>query len=450
VPVGEAAIYVGITSRRRAEGIALLSEFMDRFKLDVPIWKRRALPSLLPRPAIRSLDEAMAEISSHCHVLPAVRLPLVQAFGRVLRETVCAPGDLPPFDCSTRDGYAILVDDARKVFQVVDTIHAAAWKPRQIQPGETVRVATGAPLPCGGLRVVMQEDVERRDNHIRLLRNPASTNIRLRGEDVKAGEPLVTANTVLTAGALALLATAGCVHPLVSPRWRVSHFTTGDEIVPPDQAPGPGQIRDSNSMLVRGLLSMFACDLEQQHLPEDFDHAWARLDLDRLAAADVLVISGGASVGDKDFTRPLLERLGFKIIFSQVNVRPGKPLIFGVNGSRVAFGLPGNPLSHFVCFHFAVATALARLTGNQVPEFLHGRLTVRLDDPPCVRDTLWPARLEFSGGAIRLHPLPWVSSGDVTCLARANALIRKPANTSLLAAGTEVDFLPATAMLGGT
>jgi len=466
VPVGETAIYVGITARHRAEGFALLAEFMDRFKQEVPIWKRRALPARAmeaggqpgaPAPTgrqganqgARSLDEAMREIGSHCQPLPAVRLPLAQAFGRVLRETVGAATDLPPFDCSTRDGYAILADDEATEFQVVDTLPAAGWRPRQLQSGEAVRVATGAPLPCGGLRVVMQEDAERKDNHLRITRREAASNIRLRGEEVKAGQPLVRANTVVTAGAAALLATAGCAHPLVSPRLRISHFTMGDEVVSPDQSPAPGQIRDSNSTLVRGLLRRFPCDLEQEHLPEDFAGAWARLDLDRLAAADVVLVSGGASVGDKDFTRPLLERLGFDIVFSQVNIRPGRPLIFGVSGARVAFGLPGNPLAHYVCFHFAVATALARLTGDKVPEFLRGRLAERLDDPPCPRETLWPARLEFSGGVLRLQPLAWASSGDVTCFGRANALVRKPANGGPLEAGMEVDFLPATGMLCG-
>jgi len=464
VLVGETAIYVGIISRHRAEGFALLSEFMDRLKQDVPIWKRRALPALTaladhspdaPVPAvspathsaIRSLDEAISGIQIHSHPLVAVRLPLAQAFGRVLRETVCAPADLPPFDCSTRDGYAILAEDTARDFRVVDTIHAAGWTPRQLQSGEAVRVATGAPLPCAGLRVVMQENVERQDDRFRIVRPETAANLRLRGEDLKAGQTLVPADTLLHAGTLALLATAGCVQPLVSPRLRVCHFTTGNEIVPPDQTPAPGQIRDSNSMLMLGLLKRFPCDLEQNHLPEDFETAWARLDLNRIATADLLLISGGASVGDKDFTRPLLERLGFKIIFSQVNVRPGKPLIFGVNGSRVAFGLPGNPLAHFVCFHFGVATALARLSGGKPPAFLRGRLAARLENPPGPRETLWPARLEYSGGTLQLHPLAWASSGDVTCFGSASALLRLPANGGSLAAGSEVDFLPATAIM---
>jgi molybdopterin molybdotransferase len=240
----------------------------------------------------------------------------------------------------------------------------------------------------------------------------------------------------------------GCVEPLVSPRLRVRHFTTGDEIVSPEQRPKPGQIRDSNSILIRGLLRSFSCDLEQSHLPENLEAAWQRIDPAQLAAADVVLVSGGASVGEKDFTRALLERLGFEIIFNQVNVRPGKPLIFGVDGSRVAFGLPGNPLSHFVCFHFAVATALSRLEAGDAPTFLRGRLAAALDDPPCPRETLWPARLEWNSGAPGLHPLTWASSGDITCLAAANALARIPANCGVLDEGAAVDFLPAAARMG--
>jgi molybdopterin molybdotransferase len=470
IPVGATAIYVGVAGRHRGEAIALLAEFMDRLKQDVPIWKRRALPTarsehgpVTPstseshttfqiaaghRPALRSLDEAIAEISSHCQPLPPVRVLLKESFGRVLRETVCAPEDLPANDRSTRDGYAMLIDDPSESFQIVDAIHAADWKPRQLQRGEAVRVATGAVPPCDGVRVVMQEHVERNGDHIRITKREASLNLRLRGEEVKAGQPLVAAGARLDAGILALLATAGCTRPLVSPRLDISHFTTGDELVSPEQTPKPGQIRDSNSSLICGLLQPFQVELEQKHLPENFDAAWSQLDLDRIARPELVLVSGGASVGDKDFTRPLLERLGFEIVFSQVNVRPGRPLIFGVNGTRVAFGLPGNPLSHFVCFYFAVATALARLSGAAAPQFLRGWLATKLADVACPRETLWPARLEWNDGSPRLHPLAWVSSGDVTCLAAANVLIRVPANRPALNAGMELEFLPTTVMLG--
>jgi molybdopterin molybdotransferase len=500
IPAGETAIYVGVASPHRGEALALLAEFMDRLKQDVPIWKRHALPTNIVGDDVRSLtlsakkpetphvvsykslDEALLEIRTHCQPLPAVRTPLAESFGRVLRETVCAPEDLPPVDRSMRDGYAIRADDAPEIFSVVDTIHAADWKPRQLKSGEAMRVATGSALPCGGLWVVMQEHVERDGDKLRVVRRENSTNVRLRGEEVRQGQPLVSAGTKLNAGALAILATVGNVNPLVSPRLRILHFTTGDEIVPPDQTPKPGQIRDSNSILIRSLLQNFPCDVEQDHLPEDFEAAKSEIAnrKSQIENADVLLVSGGASVGETDFTRALLEQLGFGIVFSQVSVRPGRPLIFGVNGGasvlrsstateggsvpvphcgigslappnkvRVAFGLPGNPLAHFVCFHFAVATALAGLTGGEPPEFLRGQLDEKLDDKPCPRETLWPARWEWNDATLRLHLLAWASSGDITCLATANALVRVPANQGSIEKFAGVDFLPVMSMIGG-
>jgi molybdopterin molybdotransferase len=466
IPVGETAIYVGVAGKHRGEAFALLMEFMDRLKQDVPVWKRcataaaaddRRSPAAAPKNDARrappqkilSLAGAVLEIQAHCRPLPAVRVPLAEAFGRVLRETVMAPEDFPACDRSTRDGYAILQSDPAESFQVVDTIHAADWKSRGLQAGEAVRVATGAALPCGGLRVVMQEHVGRDGDGIRILKRETGLNFRRRGEDVKCGEPLVKSGARLDAGRLALLASAGCVQPQTGPRLRVAHFTTGDEIIPPGQIPQPGQVRDSNSILIRSLLQRGPCDVFQTHLPEDF--ARAQSEISRLkfevSHADVVLVSGGASVGDKDFTRPLLEWLGFETVFSQVSVRPGRPLIFGVAGNRVAFGLPGNPLSHFVCFHFAVAAALAKLEGGPAPQFLRGRLASPLDDAACPRETLWPARLEPAGGEMGLQPLPWASSGDVTCFAEANALIRVPPDSAPLPAGAELEFLPAGAML---
>ena len=130
-------------------------------------------------------------------------------------------------------------------------------------------------------------------------------------------------------------------------------------------------------------------------------------------------------------------------------MRPGRPLIFGLKGNRVAFGLPGNPLSHFACFHLFVAGALAKLTGHEAPHFLRGKLAEKLEDAPCPRETFWPAWLEFLNGELQLRPLKWSSSGDVTCLVETNALIRVPANQGSLAADATVDFLPVTDILGG-
>ena len=470
IPAGEAAIYVGIAAAHRGEAIALLREFMDRLKQDVPIWKRGAVaaassPGVSPasaspspageerpeegavhgKPAARaknplSLDEALAEISARCAPCPAVHMPLAEAFGHVLRETVRAPGDLPDCDRSTRDGYAVLIADPGEVLRVVDTLHAADWRPRRLQRGETVRIATGAALPCGNLRVVMQENVERIGDTVKILRAGPDLNIRKRGEEAKAGQTLMEAGALLDAGGLALLASAGCVHFLLSPRLQVVHFTTGDEIVPPEKSPAPGQVRDSNSILIRGLLQKFPCEIIHAHLPEDFERARAQIadSVLPIGGAGLLLVSGGASVGEKDFTRELLAWLGFDIVFHRVNLRPVAPLIYGMKGNRAAFGLPGNPLSHFICFHLFVAAALAIFTGARPRTFQRGPLAESLDEALCPRETLWPARQDATG----LRPLPWRSSGDMACLAQTNALVRVPANCANIAAGAEVEFLP--------
>ncbi|MGH8024947.1 MAG: molybdenum cofactor biosynthesis protein MoaE [Limisphaerales bacterium] len=484
VPVGETAIYLGAASAHRGEAISLLAEFMDRLKRDAPIWKRRAHgmergapeqspsaqfnalsskemaaaterqpvaggPIEAPKSGARatlaaaSLEDAISKISAHCAPLPAVSIPLESCFGHVLRETVCAPADFPDCDRSTRDGFAILENDASETFQIVDTLHAADWRPRSLSAGQTVRVATGAAMPCPNLRVIMQEHVERNGETLRVLKRDADFNIRRRGEEIRAGAPMVQAGARLDAGHLALLASSGCARPRVSPRLRVVHFTTGDEVVPPGEKPKPGQIRDSNSALIRGLLQRFPCELAAGHLSENFGAASAQIKGRQPAVerADVLLISGGASVGDKDFTRALLESLNFRIVFGQAPIRPGRPTIFGVNGRRIAFGLPGNPLAHFVCFHLFIAPALALLSGGQTNGFRRGSLAGPIRDASNPRETLWPARLDYDDGGARLLPLGWSSSGDITCLTRANALLRVPPNCERLEAGAGAEFL---------
>jgi molybdopterin molybdotransferase len=241
-----------------------------------------------------------------------------------------------------------------------------------------------------------------------------------------------------------LLASVGCTKPLVSPRPQVLHFTTGDEIVSPSQTPKPGQVRDSNTILIEALLEKSGCEVVHKHLPENFEAAQRLIEASRLdpSAFNLMLVSGGASVGDLDFTRPLLQWFGFEIVFNRVNLRPGAPLIFAANGERIAFGLPGNPVSHFVCLHLFVAAAIAKLTGSEPPQFFCGRLVSALDDSPNPRETLWPARGDWSSGSALLTPLTWSSSGDVKCLAAANALIRLPPKQGPLAAGTTVEFLP--------
>lgn len=385
-----------------------------------------------------SADEVIALVKEIAQPLSTERVSLEAAGGRILCEPVRAPEDQPAFDRSAVDGFAIRLDDANSTFQVVDEIRAGDWKPRDLRHGETVRIATGGALPADNLQIVMKEDARLEGKTLHVIERDQKRNIRFRGEDARAGQSLVESETKLHPGALALLASVGHANPLVTRLPRVLHLATGNEIVAPDQTPQRGQIRDSNSILIRAFLANWKISPEQTRVPEDETTAQSAI-ASRQSAIDLLLISGGASVGEHDFTRRLLENFGFEILVNKTTMRPGKPLIVARRGNALAFGLPGNPLAHFVCLNLFVRVALEKFSGRAVENiFQRGVLAAKLEADANSRETFWPAKLEIS----KLTPLRWSSSGDLTSLAAANALVRVPANCAELLADAEVEFVP--------
>ena len=388
-----------------------------------------------------SADDVWVLLAKNSAPLAAERVSLTDALGRILREDICATEDQPAFDRSSVDGFAVRLDDAAETFHVVDEIRAGDWKPRTLQVGEAVRIATGGALPGDDLQVVMKEDVTLDGAKLRVQHRSQATNIRRRGEDARGGQTLIAAGTKLSAGALALLASVGCVQPLMTRLPRVLHLATGNEIVSPELTPERGQIRDSNSILVRAFLRHWGVTPPQQRLPEDESTVRAALEK-LLPGVDVLLISGGASVGEHDFTRRLLVEAGFEMLVSKTNLRPGKPLIVAQRGATLAFGLPGNPLAHFVCLNLFVRAALNRMSGHAGETiFQQGKLAATLTDAANARETFWPARAELVHGSFYLTALRWSSSGDLTALASANALLRVPPNQGELPAGATVKFI---------
>ncbi|MCE0524060.1 MAG: molybdopterin molybdotransferase MoeA [Methylacidiphilales bacterium] len=369
-------------------------------------------------------------------------LPLGRVQGRVLREPVAASEDIPPFDRSAMDGYAVRADDPADEFEVVAEIRAGQAIDMQIQPGQAVRIFTGARLPGPGLKVVMQEHVETRDRRIHLLKRTSATNVRLRGEDARAGEVLLSPGTRLDAAATALLASVGKVSLQVSKQPKILHLTTGDEIVPPGQTPAAGQIRNSNATLISGLCREHGIDeVTHFHSGDDLPALFQILSDAKAKTYDMILISGGSGQGTYDFSAELFRRLGATIHFREVNVRPGKPLIFGTTPAQIVFGLPGNALSHFVCFHLFVRWALDRLLARSASAPTRAFLVEPLPDALNARETWWPALAGLKEGRLECRALPWKSSGDITRLPSANALIRVPASTSHLDTGTIVELL---------
>ena len=390
-----------------------------------------------------SLQEARAQIAGAVRALPPAAAPPAEAHGRILREAVAAPEDLPAFDRSAMDGYAVDAADRAERFRVVGEIQPGAEPSLEIRAGECARIFTGAQIPRGASQVIMQEDVTRDGEWIVPHNRDAKTWIRRRGEDARRGDVLLHPGDRLRAGSLSLLAQLGVTQPRVSPKPRAIHFTTGNELVDPDKIPAQGQIRDSNSSLIAALLAENGARLAQQgRCPDSLDMLVEAISAKPSEDWDLLLISGGASVGDYDFGTRALERMGFSVHFRKINLRPGKPLVFATRGAQAAFVIPGNPLSHFVTFHTAIRLAIECLEGA-APRWplVQAGLTEPLPAMPDARETWWPASVQPSGAALLARPLPWQSSGDLRVLPATNALLRIAPETGTFQRGAQIDCL---------
>jgi molybdopterin molybdotransferase len=379
-----------------------------------------------------SLSEARRLIRQHAAPREAVRLPLAQARGRILREDICAKEDFPAFDRSAMDGYALGADDGSGQFRVVGEIQPGSQVEQPVLgAGECARIFTGAAIPGGARAVLMQEYAEREGEWMRPTRRDAETHIRRRGEDVRAGAVVLRAGVRLQPAELSILAHLGHSAPLVAPAPRVIHIATGRELVAPEQTPGAGEIRDSNSTLIAAELAAEGAKLlHQSRCGDELPALLNAIGSQPAEAWDVLLISGGASVGDYDFGQRTLTELGFAIHFTKLDLRPGKPLIFASRGAQLAFVIPGNPVSHFVLFHVAIRAVLEAL--EAAPESWP-EITILLTEPvpgrANPRTTFWPAVVSIEGGQLVARPLRWQSSGDLTGLAGVNALIHIPGNS---------------------
>ncbi len=389
------------------------------------------LPVARPWASLRavmiSLEDARQLICSHVAPLPGELANLAEAGGRVLDEAILADEAYPSGDRSTMDGYVIGGDELPGKFSVIGEVAAGATPGKSLGKGEAMRIFTGALIPAGGGRVIMQEDVERAGDEISINGFSDQRLIRTKGSEAQPGQMLLPAGSRLGAAEIAILAQVGAVRPSLIRHPRVRHLATGDELVAPSQTPGSGQIRDTNSSLLATLLSeMGIPSLESTRVADD------PAALASLAEGDwdVLLISGGASVGDYDFGAESLRRLGFEIHFSKVNLRPGKPLTFATRGQQIAFVIPGNPVSHFVCFHVAIRLAFERLCGLPVAwDFLTLEIAGGEEVKPDSRETFWPSRVAIQNGRLVIFPKRWSTSGNTFSLAGTNALARVNADS---------------------
>ncbi|GAA5129938.1 molybdopterin molybdotransferase MoeA [Luteolibacter yonseiensis] len=369
-----------------------------------------------------SLEEARQKILSHVGNAGVIEVGLADAWGGILAEQLVADAYYPTADRSTMDGYVIGGDEVPGTFHVIGEIPAGTFPEIPLGKGEALRIFTGALIPQGGGRVVMQEDVTRDGDHVSIKAFSENRFIREKGSEAAPGDVVLEKGTKLGGAELAILAQIGEVRPKILRKPVVRHIATGSELVAPDQIPGRGEIRDTNSNLLAGLFKSLGVEISDSRRVADDPQA-----ISEIAEGDwdLLLISGGASVGDYDFGAETLKRLGFTIHFDKVNLRPGKPLIFATRGNQVAFVIPGNPISHFVSFHVAIRLAVERLAGlpchwNFLPLEIRGGEPLRPDP----RDSFWVARVSVEDGKLFVTPKSWSTSGNTFSLAGTNALVR--------------------------
>jgi molybdopterin molybdotransferase len=392
-----------------------------------------------------SVSEAIQIVKEQTRTLKSKRVELANALGRYLAEDIVADCDLPPFDRSQMDGYAVRAVDTvavpAKLKFVGESAAGRGWH-NELNAGEAVRIMTGAPVPIGADSVQQVELTRELDGGeaVEVL-EPVTLgrSIVRRGSEIKKGETVLRAGEKINAGAVAVLASFGYAHVNVSRRPRVAILATGTELVAVDQQPGKDQIRDSNNFSIAAYALLAGATIERLPLAGD-DIAQLKQQIAGAAErSDIIITSGGVSVGRYDFTKTVLRDLGAKIFFERVALRPGKPAVFArLPSGTLVFGLPGNPVSVSVTFNLFARVAILTMQSAAETEMKAGTAVLGKSVKPAKdRESYLPARLSTNEHAeLIAEPLKWGGSSDFVGFVRATALIIVPSGTHKLDAGS--------------
>jgi molybdopterin molybdotransferase len=390
-----------------------------------------------------SVAEARQRILAALRPLEPQRASVGEAQDYVLAAEVRARGHVPPFPSSAMDGYAVQAGPATQSLAIVDESRAGAPSQRAVGPGQAVRISTGAAVPEGATAVIRQEDTDS-DGATVTTRAPTSPgqNIRAAGEVMRPGELVLEPGTVIGPAELGAAITAGAAELLVHPRPQLQVLVTGDELRPPGAQLAWGEIHNSNGPMLLALARRHAHAGGGPQLPDDLAATQAALGT-ALGQSDVVVISGGVSVGPHDHVKRALANLGTEEVFWGVSLQPGRPTWFGIHGSTLVFGLPGNPVSAAVTFTLFVAPALRALAGHTaaLDEASEGQLAVAVRRNPS-REQAVRVRLERRDGIPLARPNGPQGSHVITSLLGAEALALIPPGAGELAAGSVVALLP--------
>ena len=389
-------------------------------------------------------QKVIEEVSKKRGPRAKVSFNVWDALGYVLAQDVKSDRAYPPFDRSTRDGYAVRAAEAKSGAKVrrAGEIKAGDTVTQPLAPGTCIQIMTGAAVPQGADAVVMIEHTQAEGETILFERDAQpGQNIVPRGSEGAAGQVLLSAGMRLGYAELALAAQVGAVQLQCAQKPRVAILSTGDEVVSVEKTPGPFQIRNSNSVSLAAQVRLSGGE------PVLLGNAADRADdlrekIQRGLREDILVLSGGVSMGKYDLVESVLKEMGAEFYFDAVAIRPGKPAVFGRCGETFVFGLPGNPVSTMVTFELFVTPALDLLSGAEARPLplLEARLGETLHEKPGLTHFL-PARVEWKAATAEVRALKWQGSGDIAAVAKANCFLVVPADRDQIQAGEPVPIL---------
>ena len=379
-------------------------------------------------------EEALKTVLDSGQPLGSEHVGLGRAVNRILAEDVTSDTDIPPFDKATVDGYACRREDIANRLTVIETIQAGVPAVRAIEPNQCARIMTGATVPRGANCVVMVErTLNVGEDVIRFVGEETANNICHKGEDIKAGEVALYKGSRIRPQHIAALASVGNVRPLVARRPSVAVIATGDELVEPAFKPGPSQIRNSNSIQLAAQIEDMGGVVQDYGMVQDIPAHIDSVFKTAVEENDVVIISGGVSVGDFDLVQEILKQNNVKLLFEKIAVKPGKPTVFGLSEKAYCFGLPGNPVSTFVVFELLVKPFLYKLMGHDYSpvsiQMPLGESITREDSdrqswiPVTITDrgALKPAEGRFN--QTRLRRVEYHGSAHIIALCSADGLI---------------------------
>jgi len=368
-----------------------------------------------------SFEEAYRIVMNHVTVLPSERVNMMDSLGRILADDIISDVDMPPFNKSAVDGFACRMADKNHDLEVIETIPAGKTPEFMVSEGKCSRIMTGAMLPEGSDCVIMVEDTQILDNGMmRPAKKQESLNICYQGEDIKAGDKVLSTGTLIKPQHIAVLAAAGAVNPKVSKQIHVGILSTGDELMEPEHIPSASKIRNTNAYQLMAQVTAAGAIPQYGGIAADTEISLSAMLSDSLDRNDVVLLTGGVSMGEFDYVPAAMENLDIEILFKSVAVQPGRPTVFGKWGNQFIFGLPGNPVSSFVLFEVLVKPFLLKMMGSrEEPVVLHLPLGTDFTRKKSTRKSLIPVRIE-NGLVI---PVDYHGSAHINAYTQANGIL---------------------------